>query len=78
MTQQIVIAWVEMTGLKATGRQVMRDLNWFPEFTTAPEAKACMWLRKGTEDDIEDYGNFLSGDLGLELGPEYNGIVKVT
>ena len=49
---QIVIAWAEQTKLVPTGRHVMRDLNWFPEFKTDWEGKACMWLNKGTESDL--------------------------
>lgn len=53
MMQQIVIAWTEMTGLKPTGKLIERDRNLFPEFVTCPEARACMWLNKGAESDIE-------------------------
>jgi hypothetical protein len=49
---QIVIAKVEMTGLEATGRFITKDRNLFPEFRAAPEAKAAMWLRKGTPADV--------------------------
>mgnify|MGYP001590980931 CR=1 FL=1 len=52
-TQTIVLAKVEMTGLRATGRNIMKDRNWFPEFEAAPEAKAMVWLNRGTAADIE-------------------------
>lgn len=50
---QIVLAKVEMTGLKATGRNIMRDRNYFPEYVPAPETKACMWLNNGTAEDVK-------------------------
>lgn len=49
---QIVIAKVEMTALRATGRTITRDRNYFPEFESAPEAKGCMWLGEGTDADV--------------------------
>lgn len=51
-TKQIVIAWAEKTKLVPTGRQIMRDLNWFPEFRVEWEGRAAMWLRLGTDADI--------------------------
>lgn len=57
---QIVIAWAEKTKLVPTGRHVKRDMNWFPEFSTEYEGKACMWRRKGTDKDLKnanDYAN---------------------
>jgi hypothetical protein len=56
----IVIAWVDMTGLRKTGRNVWRDANWFPEVVAAPEAKSVIWLNRGRVDDIakaEAYAN---------------------
>ena len=51
---QIVIAKVEMTGLRPTGRSVRFDgVNYRPQFEPAPEAKAAMWLRNGTDADVE-------------------------
>jgi hypothetical protein len=47
----IVLAKVEMTGLRETGKFVRRDMNWFKEFEAAPEAKALVWLLKGNESD---------------------------
>lgn len=49
---QIVIAWAEKTKLVPTGRNVMRDRNWFPEFRADWEGKACMWIRKGDETSL--------------------------
>lgn len=49
---QVVVAWAEQTKLVPTGRQVRRDLNWFPEFRAEWEGKACMWKNKGTEADL--------------------------
>lgn len=54
----IVVARVEMTGIRKTGRQVMRDRNWFPEIEAAPEAKTCIWLNAGTPDDVESARTF--------------------
>ncbi len=48
----IMLAWVEQTGLRATGRLVARDANWFPEYESCPEAKACAWMHSGTEADV--------------------------
>jgi hypothetical protein len=50
---QIVIARAQKTALIPTGRHVMRDRNWFPEFTVDWEGKAAIWLRKGKKEDIE-------------------------
>jgi len=50
---QIVIAWAEKTKLVPTGRQVMRDMNWFPEFRAEWEGRAAMWLRDGEPSDLE-------------------------
>ena len=61
--KQIVIVKVEMTGMRPTGRNVMRDLNWFPEFEPAAEAKACMWLHRGTDDDVRK--------AAAAMSPEY-------
>jgi hypothetical protein len=49
---QIVVAWADKTKLVPTGRHVRRDLNWFPEFRTELEGKACMWANKGTDADL--------------------------
>lgn len=48
----IVIAWAEQTALVPTGRHVMRDMNWFPEFRAEWEGKAAMWLNRGTDSDV--------------------------
>lgn len=47
----IVLAKVEMSGLRETGKFVQRDVNWHPEFEAAPEAKAMVWLLKGNASD---------------------------
>jgi hypothetical protein len=52
MTKTIVIASVEMTGMEKTGKMVQRDYNWFPEFRTAPEVKALVWLHNGSTEDV--------------------------
>lgn len=48
----IVIAWAEQTKLVPTGRNVMRDLNWFPEFRAEWEGKAAMWKGRGDDTDL--------------------------
>jgi hypothetical protein len=48
----IMLAWVEQTGLRATGGLVLRDANWFPEHESCPEAKVCAWLWNGTKTDV--------------------------
>ena len=64
---QIVIAWAEQTALVPTGRHVMRDMNWFPEFRADWEGKACMWLGKGTEADVEKAKAYAKTDGRLVL-----------
>lgn len=49
----IVIAWAEKTKLVPTGRHVMRDLNYFPEFRTDWEGRAAAYKWDGTKADIE-------------------------
>lgn len=51
-TFQIVLASVDVTKLVPTGRNVMRDMNWFPEFRAEAEGKACMWMNKGSAADV--------------------------
>jgi hypothetical protein len=53
MSKQIVIAWVDMDGLKATGRTVTRDMNCFPEFIACEKAHSAMWLNDGTDEDVK-------------------------
>lgn len=48
----IVVAWVDMSGLEKTGRMILRDMNWFPEFKAVPAAKTCIWLNRGNAEDI--------------------------
>jgi hypothetical protein len=43
MKKILILAKVEMTSLRKTGKMVMRDLNWFPVMEAAPEAKALVW-----------------------------------
>ncbi|HEY6022193.1 MAG TPA: hypothetical protein VIY48_20695 [Candidatus Paceibacterota bacterium] len=50
----IVYARAEKTGLEPTGRYVTRDANLFPEFKQAWEARAGIWLNKGTEYDADN------------------------
>ena len=52
--QTIVVAWREETALVPTGRMTRFDgVNYRPEYRTDWEGKAAMWLRKGTEADIQ-------------------------
>ena len=51
--KQIVLARAERTALIPTGRHVMRDMNWFPEFRSDWEARAGMWMRKGSAKDLQ-------------------------
>lgn len=50
---QIVLAWAEKTALVPTGRHVMRDRNWFPEFRAEWEGRAAMWKLDGAPRDLE-------------------------
>ncbi len=50
---QIFVAWAEKTKLVPTGRHVMRDMNWFPEFRAEWEGKAAAYKWDGDETDIE-------------------------
>lgn len=59
---QIVIAWAEKTRLVPTGRHIMRDMNWFPEFRADWEGKAAMWLSKGTEVDEQKARDYAKTD----------------
>lgn len=59
---QIVYARVEMTGMEKTGRTVERDRNYFPEMRAAPEAKAGMWLKKGTDVDVAKARGSMAGE----------------
>lgn len=50
--KQIIIAYVEMTGLKETGKLIRPDgVNYRKEFIPAEEAKAAVWLLQGNERD---------------------------
>lgn len=51
-----------MTGLVKTGRTAKRDMNYFSEFVAAPEAKGCVWLKRGTLADV--------ADAAKKMGPE--------
>ncbi len=62
---QIVIAWAEQTALIPTGRHIMRDMNYFPEFRVEWEGKAAMWLRKGTDADLEKARKYAETDSRL-------------
>lgn len=48
----IVLARVEQTKLVETGRSVRRDGNYFPELALTGEAKACVWLNRGNDEDL--------------------------
>ena len=50
----IFIAWVDDRGMRPTGRMVMRDMNWFPEYESCLEGKAAPWKWSGTAKDVED------------------------
>jgi hypothetical protein len=43
MKSLIILAKVEMTGARQTGKMVKRDMNWFPEVEAAPEARALIY-----------------------------------
>lgn len=43
MKTTIVLARIENTGLRDTGRVEMKNANWFPVFETVPEAKALVY-----------------------------------
>jgi len=49
----IVLAWTDTDGIRATGRQVQRDRNWFPEFESCLRGRAVCWLNAGTAADVE-------------------------
>lgn len=59
---QIVIAWAEQTKLVPTSRNIMRDLNWFPEFRPDWEGKAAMWVRRGDESDLAKAKRFAESE----------------
>lgn len=48
----IVYARAEKTALEPTGRYVTRDANLFPEFRATWEARAGIWMNKGTDEDM--------------------------
>ncbi len=48
----IVLAKVEMTGLKATGKFRFDGGNYFPTYEPAPEAKSLVWLNNGKNSDV--------------------------
>jgi hypothetical protein len=56
----IVVAWITKTGMEKTGRTVMRDLNYFPEFKATWEGKAAMWKNKGTPEDLAKAKSYAS------------------
>lgn len=43
MKETIVLAWVENTGLRDTGKVEQVDRNWRPVFEVCSEAKACVF-----------------------------------
>ena len=43
MEYLIILAKVETTGTRATGKIVERDMNLFPEIETVPQAKALVY-----------------------------------
>ena len=48
----IVLARIEMTGVRETGRLVRFDgYNYRPETESTPEPNAMIWLNEGTESD---------------------------
>jgi hypothetical protein len=47
----IVLAWVDMTGIHLTGRYVDRYKT-VREVKAVEAAKTCMWLNRGTADDV--------------------------
>lgn len=60
--QTIVLAWAEKTKLVPTGRHVMQDMNWFPEFRAEWEGRAAIWINKGTEADLRKAQDYAKTD----------------
>ncbi len=51
--QTIVLAKVEMTGIRETGEFERFDgVNWRPVTESAPQAKALVWMNEGTLSDL--------------------------
>lgn len=57
---QIVIARAEMTKIVPAPGFVTRDANLFPATRLDWEARAAMWVRKGTESDLNKAKAFAS------------------
>ena len=45
----IVLSWAENSGMRLTGKTVMRDSNWFEETEACPKGFACVFSRDLTE-----------------------------
>lgn len=59
----IVIAWIDMTGLRATSALERFDgVNWRPRVEPAPEAKAVVWAR-GTEADLANARKYAAAQI---------------
>jgi hypothetical protein len=56
--QTIVIARAQQTALVPTGQVTRRDGNWFSEFRLGWEAKAALWLKRGTASDLKKAETF--------------------
>lgn len=64
----IVLTKVEMSGIRLTGRNIQRDGVWREEVEPAPQAKACIWLNEGSEEDIlkaKEYAKSSGHDVRL-------------
>lgn len=57
--QTIVLARIENTGLKFTGKFIRPDgVNWREDYKLTPEPKALIWLNEGNESDLEKAKKF--------------------
>ncbi len=55
----VVLAKVEMTGIRETGEFERFDgVNWRPVTESAPQAKALVWMNEGTRSDISNAREF--------------------
>jgi hypothetical protein len=60
----IVIAWADKTGLQETDELELFDgVNWRRKHKVIPEGKACVWLNKGTADDIVKAGQYVADNM---------------
>ena len=68
MSKVLVIAWVENTGVRNTGRLRRIDgYNWGAETEACPEAKACVWSRDLADRPRAEAHAAANGAMVLEL-----------